>query len=926
MVQYDFKGLFLGLISYPFHLDGGDLYRQVFKKLFEQHKNEYLGKFAVQEENLYIPAAYRLFGSNGLAILSLIDEFAFSSRIFNSNHVSLGKAADRYQYKCTALTGSSECLDDKILDLETLAKRTFLRSEKRYPFIGILRIKLDCWLLFGHGADTTRAVKKQVKKLTDDLATRLEKDLPSLETIVVDSYDCDELLVVSFADSFRKLDALFTAIRGIKAGDLKEDVRWENGEDSVIEHICVATHCSYGYDVDFFSQRKGKPSFLKWDKAADWNEKGTPRYCVLCLIESNPGHEASLDRELKKLPFLLPLSNPPQETVTGGSVFKIWIPLEQINHLHQAVRVRNDGIQGHIRRIKLVLERGPHEMKEDTPVIQKHSYLGDGPMISDRTKKRILTKLTQLGISKITRERTLALVDMLNDCGNNPLQWFYCELLKPAVENLEKNLEDFLNPEASKPLEELPEIEQYLNSEINALEAAIYNRVYNKMTPNAVLEYGGGIQQFLNAFEFAYRQLVMVFCPDSRMADRQFIIISGAVKEFSTRTHTELNINHLLYPQLFCLTPWKESSNYSLQVLNEGRIKSGKGTPKTRGKMNTFHVFRALLQSSKGMYELRQLVLSRIPLPRTNPVYRQFEYFLNPEFLSYALHDFIIYHFAFQRDFDLMWRVYWKTFLQTSSNYSRRGIVRREDFIHLMLRLMMVAFRERETNKNRFDQNLKILDKNASLPPDPLLTPMWMECFEDLRTISEITCNALEDYNFQELGEELVILCETRFINRRDPASFAPYLWQKIPKKAGARKGVSERFLNKRLGKIDKIQKKIVERTLSFSDFIDTGYPASPDHVICLFSAFLRAVDGIDVHPDTVSVHATPRKDTGDIQFKIIEKDKGGVISGVTADPIGGFLIPKPENRDKYFAYRAILYRTLWDLSYRSIAVESKEA
>lgn len=75
-MKFDNIGVFLGLISYPFYKDGKDIYDNIFKPFFAEHKKQ-IAKYDpdVQNEDkkdpypdLYSPAGYRMFGHNGLAI------------------------------------------------------------------------------------------------------------------------------------------------------------------------------------------------------------------------------------------------------------------------------------------------------------------------------------------------------------------------------------------------------------------------------------------------------------------------------------------------------------------------------------------------------------------------------------------------------------------------------------------------------------------------------------------------------------------------------------------------------------------------------------------------------------------------------------------------------------------------------------------
>lgn len=159
-------GLFLGLLSYPFDLDGKKFYSQKIKKFFEKHR-EFLHKYDVasptpnEKDKLYIPKGYRMFGTQGLAILSLVDDYSFFTRVFSKNHIqSILKKGEqdegerigndtlsrKFHFKSVVTSGVMETVvTDKgdSITLNDLARKTFLKEDDRYTYIGIIRLKID---------------------------------------------------------------------------------------------------------------------------------------------------------------------------------------------------------------------------------------------------------------------------------------------------------------------------------------------------------------------------------------------------------------------------------------------------------------------------------------------------------------------------------------------------------------------------------------------------------------------------------------------------------------------------------------------------------------------------------------------------------------------------------------------------------------
>lgn len=131
-MHYEEQGLFLGLISYPFSIDGKELYKKL-QSIFYSHK-ENLKKHSNESDpvdnQLYAPVAYRMFGTHGLAVLSLVDDYAFCSRIFNPNHIKLSKTDKsinnmKNMFQSVVITGASET-EDEAFSLRKKAEDTSL--------------------------------------------------------------------------------------------------------------------------------------------------------------------------------------------------------------------------------------------------------------------------------------------------------------------------------------------------------------------------------------------------------------------------------------------------------------------------------------------------------------------------------------------------------------------------------------------------------------------------------------------------------------------------------------------------------------------------------------------------------------------------------------------------------------------------------
>lgn len=898
---YDPYGLFLGLISYPFDKDGKKIYKDL-DVFFEEHKKR-LVKYDPSKESdltefnnyLYKPAGYRMFGSQGLAVLSLVDDYAFPIRYFDKDHIQTlfeeagMKSNDKTGvreikkiyfdgFHSVAVMGVTERKEGEASIIQK-AEASFLNEKSRFPFIGIIRLKIKSqkYLLADEkgekGIKTIRLIRDQIDKLSGKDGD-MEKPKAKSFHITMECYDNDEMTVVAFSDSLLYLFNFLGEIRSMTNKHIGMPILEDNGNGerkNVESHVFGSTLISFGYDVN----QKDNDDFKQ--KLKGFNMK--------CLIETKSGHRDSLFKflkdktevDVKELCIRSVVKN-----MTGGCNIIVTMPLASIFELEK-ICLNNADIKRDVKKMKVVLEdctKGRITSKVDK------NHGGTEPEKGIKTAKDMKELMKKVGISKPLRDSMLSLYELFSTANEDILQRTYLEELRDTLEHFYEELQQ--KHEDGYPISE---IEKSLDDEIRNMENAIYDRLHLQKRVQTPLEYSGGIQQYLTSFNYAYSKTSRLF-----NSHKVYVTITGAERGSSVANLFNLNINEILYPELFITLLWKEIANFSLLF---------DGTPNSIYKNELFNtakenkelidIWRNLTMEESGYGALFNEIYCSPSITDHDLTSSIVLYLLKKdsthELLKYFFKDYLVCARLFNYDFKMMWHFYFKTLLQTSVCYEKLNQMKREHFIHMLLRLFLVA---KTIGENDF------IESQKENPFDSLVSGLWFEHYRKTWEIAKDIYNALQQYGFKKM-------CETQ--------AFYPYLSSNTGK-------TDENTIGDYIAsRIDAAE--TIKATLEKGMLVE-GVGENSDFVNSLFCAYMKVIFDMD-HPN-LPIKSLPRDEEGEILSAIcsesdaeMKKKYYGNAIALLADPSGGFFVPSFANRKKYFLYRTALYRNLWNCRYNDL-------
>ena len=885
-------GVFLSFISYPYYKDGKDMFDNVFEPFFAQHKRQ-ISKYdpdSIQNEDdyswVYEPAGYRMFGSRGLAILSLVDDYSFYNRFFNKNHIHSSLTTEQNKHGVVDLDFRSEVISgvyersSSERNLLQIASDTFLQTvnSKRFRFIGIIRLKIDYRLLVGrnHAIETVREIKNKIHEIFDNC----RKTDHRCDYFAIDCFDNDELTVVAFADDMLTLFNFLGNIRSIKNTDIDQEYTDSKSGKSIEKHLFGLTYLSFGYDLKF-----------------DWDNEMEVEGAINCTVETKPGHRDVFykylcDSAKSSEEESLNISNP-SVNISGGCTIYFTMPLRKIRLLEKLCRDQESAFRRDVRKIKVSLKDDFESSLREKSDISESSHIytneSDHVEISRDVFLNIKDQMKRVGVSKMVRERLMALLEFYNLSCQNILQRFYLKELNPALSKFELMIREM----KFHSNEDLKAIERMLNEEITNLEKACYDRLHIQKYNQAPLEYSGGIQQYLTSFDFVYKQICRIFSPEDENAF--YVTISGAERASSERRLFKLNIHDIIFPELFITIVWKEIANFALRVQSRNEVKNNNLPHKEL--IDTLNTWNDFVSKEESFRVIRDRIHQSENLLHDDEICNYIKSIINPELIQYFISDQIVFHFAFNEDYSLLWHYYFKILLQTTNCYCSVNHLEKKHFIYILLRLFMVA---KLAQKDAVDAFIK---DQEEVPFDSLVGAQWIECYNKVKVAADEIFEVLTMYGFLEMLDYTVESYEGNVFREENPTeSYDPAnIQETLKEREETIKDMAAYLKNGVL-----IQEEV-------------GSNNEYSFLICLLSAFLRAVYDLDYISETEKpIKCLPRDRNGAINDVMLVKKDGeedvyDQSVEVLVDTTGGFFIPSSKSRRQYFLLRTTLYRSLWN-------------
>lgn len=884
--KVDSYGLVIGLIDNQSEIPSEELFKEEFQsRIFGGYKkgvNAYLRESEKLADFLYNPKGYHLFGDCNMAILSVIDDFAFPNRVLHAGHgysdikdktKNKETNPDKYsdpKYTLQVISGISTLGTGNEKSLSVIADETFLnvKEDNPYCFIGITNYKINTGLLLGNYIELLEQIKCRIRTIHND-------DFKDVEFICLDCFSNHELTVIYFSHSLLRIESFINTTRTIRLIELAQSVEQmakaslmyayltTDKPDTDVNQIINSVKDAHVFSTTY--------SYLGYDMFLDMPDD---EITIQSHWDLKPGHfhpfvdafksVLGIELEEKDITPSLDMIHHKQTKLFNGHKSD-WKKLAASSEIRLCVRRW---------RIYVVFEDvkidSPSNLDENHPSItlkwQKSAFKKED-LISLRSK------LDSYRVSKVMKERTLKMYEIYNDGITDPLFFSYFIELRGYLEGLKKQI---IGLEHNRVSQE--DFHIWLNGVITNFEKAYQNRFHQSSRMKNIsdfnLEYNGGIQQLISAYDMAYKTLSEVYTCEYK---QNLVYVSGYERVSSDRNSLCINIFHITYPELFVSTIWKEMANFFLESKDR----------KTDGSLESRNILFNEQFVTNPDYPL--ILLSRIKAHKyfnsSSYVHQLLVSSINENFLHYLLADMISFFYGYALNFELYHYWYWKYLAQMSHFYDYKGDMSPDVFIKLFIRLEFV----RQLNPEKYSQGA------GYSPFDPTLAELCFLYARDVSSFARIMHDELGRSDFKGYCYSVFGSLVCKEMKVTPPAEIQDAkkaeMWLK--------KLVAEWAEPTRDKKME-----FVERLKRGEICADSENKYSVTFVRQLFYAYLEAVKELDLKEDKA--------------LKILQRDEEGKViredeyTQIVSDPLGGMFTCSRDVRIEYQKYRSVLYKSLW--------------
>ena len=608
-MKIDQNGVFIGLVNLPMTQED-DFIEKYISNIFKLYRENLARNTGTKlKKELYKPIPYVLFGNFDLGILSLVDDNLFGFQKFKPNSEILnnleGFKDTSYDFNYQVINCYKCYHGEPKNSLINLFNELFLKENKngyKYPFISITTLKIKNSLLIGCGSEMTQLINKTIDTcLNDDYKDLNKKNTRKIKYLVLETNSWHELVVILLADNVDVLTNKLEKITELNNFDLykcdpiihdnlikRTLIHQKSNSQNITKNLFSASYSYLGVNYNLLKNRsqleKLNPSkvnlSLKWFVKPAYRDEiisAVNQYIDLVKIKDVKNEKTSIifgngdiefdffndyRKVLKYYAFMINSSHSQNQK-----------HIEIANIIKETRRKTNSTPKLSIKptsKIKNFTTDNIQKAPLNFDIFQEKNVLRkfiNTKFIIPKNKIIIVdTKLCECNISKSIRQRIFKMINNYNNGIEDSILYIYFIDLKPIVEEVI----EFINYIKDSELDS-HEVHSKLNTFADIFDRAYRNRIHHSNRTLELtdfsLEFNGGIQQIISSYDSVFKLFRDSIKYNNRNELRSnsspyIAYVSGEPGIFSSINFVQLNIFHLIQPEGFISTIYKEAINH----------------------------------------------------------------------------------------------------------------------------------------------------------------------------------------------------------------------------------------------------------------------------------------------------------------------------------------------------------------------------
>lgn len=761
-------------------------------------------------------------------------------------------------------------------------------------------------MLIGSGGNLIDLVLNKIQ-------STLSVDNENLLTIIYHSLSWNEISVLIFGDNMQSISSKILQVRELNFGSLKENTENKPFYDNVVEkclmnkelkksdknnnydhfensHLFVHTNSIFGYDSE-----------LLFSEDAKINLKQEINFIVRWDIK--PGHLQAFRKD-----FPLGSAITSGRITSGRADYAISIEDENAFEEYRNIILNSidKNIRKHIRKVSTV----PGFPSIDPDTIGKyfevkdqfllHNYL-DKYSFSLKQINEVRSVLKRLRFPVTLQDKISRMFVIYNDGIHDPILYgYFIELkqylttiyqwiIKSTQKNERKNSKDLI-------YKSVDSLVNKIKPWVKIFEEAYKNRFGQSYIMNEItdfnLEFTGGIQQLISAYDGAYKSFTSLLGNDS---NRSIVYISGEPHIESDKYSVRLNYFHLFQPEFFAAAATHEAANFFTERMSP----SNKGASKKEHLNEIIKVYN-ILNKKLDMKTSSAFDAAAI----------------------YFIRDLATLYLAYNRNFELFFYWHWACFLQTGTVYDTWGNIDQKLFNEFITRMFFI---------DNYINPGNSFFKDQIFPPftqySLAIQKVWENAVIMLKPDLEKEFEKHKDYFNKIQGFLSFIILEEIGVsdktNLSELQSFlsgeltTDYITKNYPEFNNINESHMdyEKLIFLRFEQVEKLSNVLYEAFENASIYnIDNflKHPGLPKEVLPSFCYHLLFFSYLKHTKEKIAANSW--------SLLIRDIDSGQIIKNayptkLRIDPFGGIFSADVETRKSLLQARAIFLKTMWDFS-----------